>query len=74
MARAQRIGQTKQVVCVRYVMEETIEQSDVLNRQKKKTRLAGGGFKNQNINDSLQFFGVDPIRIQNNVMTKPRNF
>ncbi|KAF1927266.1 uncharacterized protein M421DRAFT_394374 [Didymella exigua CBS 183.55] len=53
MARAQRIGQTKQVVCVRYVMEETIEQSDVLNRQKTKTRLAGGGFKNQNMNDSL---------------------
>jgi SWI/SNF-related matrix-associated actin-dependent regulator of chromatin subfamily A3 len=26
MARAQRIGQTKQVVCVRYVMKETIEQ------------------------------------------------
>ncbi|CAN9204159.1 unnamed protein product [Alternaria alternata] len=69
MARAQRIGQTKQVVCVRYVMEGTIEQSDVLNRQKKKTRLAGGGFKNQNINDSLQFFGVDPTRIQNDVTT-----
>ena len=29
MARAQRIGQTKQVVCVRYVMEETIEQVGV---------------------------------------------
>jgi hypothetical protein len=26
MARAQRIGQTRQVVCVRYVMEKTIEQ------------------------------------------------
>jgi SWI/SNF-related matrix-associated actin-dependent regulator of chromatin subfamily A3 len=26
MARAQRIGQTKQVVCVRYVMKGTIEQ------------------------------------------------
>jgi len=26
MARAQRIGQTRQVVCVRYVMEGTIEQ------------------------------------------------
>jgi len=26
MARAQRIGQTRQVVCVRYVMQGTIEQ------------------------------------------------
>ncbi|EMD91847.1 hypothetical protein COCC4DRAFT_144809 [Bipolaris maydis ATCC 48331] len=53
MARAQRIGQTKQVVCVRYVTERTIEQNDVLNRQITKTRLAGGGFKTQNISDSL---------------------
>ncbi|CAN9168278.1 unnamed protein product [Alternaria alternata] len=66
MARAQRIGQTKQVVCVRYVTERTIEQSDVLNRQKTKTRLAGGGFKDQNMNDSLQFFGVDATHMQNN--------
>ncbi|CAN9276523.1 unnamed protein product [Alternaria alternata] len=66
MARAQRIGQTKQVVCVRYVTERTIEQSDVLNRQKTKTRLAGGGFKDQNMNDSLQFFGVNATHMQNN--------
>lgn len=26
LARAQRIGQTKQVVCIRYIMERTIEQ------------------------------------------------
>ncbi|CAI6290343.1 unnamed protein product [Periconia digitata] len=60
MARAQRIGQTKQVVCVRYVVEGTIEQSDVLNRQKRKTVLAGGGFKQQN-KEKLQSSLVSPL-------------
>lgn len=74
IARAQRFGQTKQVVCVRYVMTGTIEQvripfylgismllavnvrdvqSDVLNRQVRKTALAGGGFQTQKMHDSL---------------------
>ncbi|PVI01287.1 hypothetical protein DM02DRAFT_654670 [Periconia macrospinosa] len=60
MARAQRIGQTEQVMCIRYVMRDTIEQSDVLNRQRMKTKIAGGGFKTPAMQKSLEYFGVVP--------------
>ncbi|KAH8708493.1 SNF2 family N-terminal domain-containing protein [Phaeosphaeriaceae sp. PMI808] len=63
MARAQRIGQTKQVTCIRYLMKESIEESDVLNRRKIKTALAGGGFKKQKVNDSLQYFRVPATNV-----------
>jgi SWI/SNF-related matrix-associated actin-dependent regulator of chromatin subfamily A3 len=82
IARAQRFGQTKQVVCIRYVMKGTIEQvrsfissdtfmysaadilgfkSDVLNRQRHKTALAGGGFKSQKMHDSLVSGEIESI-------------
>ncbi|KAF2013075.1 hypothetical protein BU24DRAFT_263670 [Aaosphaeria arxii CBS 175.79] len=64
MARAQRIGQTKQVVCKRYLMKDSIEQSDVLNRQNMKRALAGGGFQKNKMHDSLQYFGVHSAHIQ----------
>ncbi|PVH75486.1 hypothetical protein DL98DRAFT_644012, partial [Cadophora sp. DSE1049] len=63
MARAQRIGQTQQVVVIRYIMENTIEQvssfrdllllSNVLRKQRKKAALAGDGFGKQKLSESL---------------------
>ncbi|KAI0157993.1 SNF2 family N-terminal domain-containing protein [Hypoxylon sp. FL1284] len=44
IGRALRIGQTAQVVIIRYIMRHTIEENDVLFRQKRKLELAGGGF------------------------------
>lgn len=57
MARAQRLGQTKQVTAVRYIMENTIESSNVLNKQMKKAALAGDGFGREKFQESLQYFG-----------------
>ncbi|KAL2064450.1 hypothetical protein VTL71DRAFT_4944 [Oculimacula yallundae] len=58
MARAQRLDQTKEVKVVRYIMEDTIEHSNVLNKQKKKAALAGDGFGREKLQESLQYFGV----------------
>ncbi|KAF2178005.1 hypothetical protein K469DRAFT_676470 [Zopfia rhizophila CBS 207.26] len=49
IGRALRLGQTAQVVIIRYIMEHTVEevhnqQSNVLSRQRTKLQLAGGGF------------------------------
>ncbi|KAI1121432.1 SNF2 family N-terminal domain-containing protein [Nemania abortiva] len=44
IGRALRLGQTAQVVIIRYVMAGTIEESNVLFRQQRKLELAGGGF------------------------------
>ncbi|KAI0192372.1 P-loop containing nucleoside triphosphate hydrolase protein, partial [Xylaria flabelliformis] len=44
IGRALRLGQTAQVVIIRYVMKDTIEENDVLFRQQRKLELAGGGF------------------------------
>jgi superfamily II DNA or RNA helicase len=44
IGRALRLGQTEQVRITRYVMAGTVEESNVLDRQKRKTELAGGGF------------------------------
>ncbi|KAJ8122902.1 hypothetical protein ONZ43_g1019 [Nemania bipapillata] len=44
IGRALRLGQTAQVVIVRYIMIDTIEESNVLFRQKRKLELVGGGF------------------------------
>ncbi|KAK6829653.1 P-loop containing nucleoside triphosphate hydrolase [Apiospora arundinis] len=44
IGRALRIGQTAHVVIVRYIMKDTIEENNVLFRQKRKLELAGGGF------------------------------
>ncbi|PQE24601.1 hypothetical protein CJF31_00011242 [Rutstroemia sp. NJR-2017a BVV2] len=58
MARAQRIGQTKQVTAIRYIVENTIEsqQSNVLNKQMKKAALARDGFGREKFEESLQYF------------------
>ncbi|GAW19058.1 hypothetical protein ANO14919_085420 [Xylariales sp. No.14919] len=44
IGRALRLGQTAQVVIMRYITIDTIEESNVLFRQKRKLELAGGGF------------------------------
>ncbi|QDS73384.1 hypothetical protein FKW77_007440 [Venturia effusa] len=56
MARAQRLNQTKPVTAIRYIMEDTIEHSNVLNKQKKKTALAGDGFGKDKLHESLVLF------------------
>ncbi|KAI2626751.1 SNF2 family N-terminal domain-containing protein [Hypoxylon sp. NC1633] len=45
--RAIRLGQTEQVTIIRYIMKDTIEDSNVLSRQANKLRLASGGFQQQ---------------------------
>ncbi|KAI6090313.1 SNF2 family N-terminal domain-containing protein [Hypoxylon rubiginosum] len=44
IGRALRLGQTAQVVIIRYVMIDTIEENNVLFRQRRKLELAGSGF------------------------------
>ncbi|KAI1084231.1 SNF2 family N-terminal domain-containing protein [Whalleya microplaca] len=44
IGRALRLGQTAEVVIMRYIMKGTIEESNVLSRQQRKLELAGGGF------------------------------
>ncbi|KAF2647501.1 hypothetical protein K491DRAFT_699594 [Lophiostoma macrostomum CBS 122681] len=44
IGRALRLGQTERVRITRYVMAGTVEESNVLDRQKRKRELAGGGF------------------------------
>ncbi|CAJ0544021.1 Ff.00g040430.m01.CDS01 [Fusarium sp. VM40] len=44
IGRALRLGQQSQVVIFRYITEKTIEQADVLSRQRRKIQLVGGGF------------------------------
>jgi SNF2 family DNA or RNA helicase len=44
IGRALRLGQTAQVVIMRYIMRDTVEESNVLSRQRTKLQLAGGGF------------------------------
>ncbi|KAJ3579073.1 hypothetical protein NPX13_g1492 [Xylaria arbuscula] len=44
IGRALRFGQTAQVVITRYIMIDSIEQNNVIFRQKKKLDLAGRGF------------------------------
>ncbi|KAK6216250.1 vacuolar ATPase assembly integral membrane protein vma21 [Pestalotiopsis sp. IQ-011] len=65
IGRALRLGQTAQVVIMRYIMIGTIEESDVFFSQKKKLELAGGGFNKGKDMQSDKFqalmdvFGVD---------------
>ncbi|KAI9150829.1 matrix-associated actin-dependent regulator [Paramyrothecium foliicola] len=65
IGRALRLGQTDHVVILRYIMKGTVEESNVLNRQKRKLELAGGGFSKEKDLTSDRFqalldvFGVD---------------
>ncbi|KAI3335700.1 SNF2 family N-terminal domain-containing protein [Ustulina deusta] len=65
IGRALRLGQTSQVVIIRYVMIDTIEEKNVLFRQKKKLKLAGGGFNkgkevpSERLQALRDVFGVD---------------
>ncbi|KAK8069383.1 hypothetical protein PG994_005999, partial [Apiospora phragmitis] len=43
--RALRLGQTDQVTIIRYIMKDTVEDSNVQNRQLNKLQLAVGGFR-----------------------------
>ncbi|KAI0550333.1 SNF2 family N-terminal domain-containing protein [Xylaria curta] len=70
IGRALRLGQTAQVVIIRYVMKDTIEENDVLFRQKRKLELAGGGFNKgkdmqpERFQALLNVFGVDQNLVQ----------
>ncbi|KAI1091078.1 SNF2 family N-terminal domain-containing protein [Rostrohypoxylon terebratum] len=44
IGRALRLGQTAEVVIMRYIVADTIEDKNVLSRQVRKLELAGGGF------------------------------
>lgn len=44
IGRALRLGQTAEVVIMRYIVRDTIEDKNVLSRQERKLELAGGGF------------------------------
>ncbi|KAK8123092.1 P-loop containing nucleoside triphosphate hydrolase [Apiospora sp. TS-2023a] len=65
IGRALRIGQTAQVVIIRYIMQDTIEENNVLFRQKRKLELAGGGFnkgkdtQSEKLQALRNVFGVD---------------
>ncbi|KAK7999486.1 hypothetical protein PG990_012086 [Apiospora arundinis] len=62
IGRALRIGQTAQVVIIRYIMKKTIEENDVLFSQERKLELAGGGFnkgKDDRIQELRNVFSVD---------------
>ncbi|KAJ4287020.1 hypothetical protein N0V90_012901 [Kalmusia sp. IMI 367209] len=61
VGRALRLGQTEQVRITRYITTNTVEESNVLDRQKRKLQLAGGGFgKVKDVASvALDIFGVD---------------
>ncbi|CAO2653805.1 Nn.00g032160.m01.CDS01 [Neocucurbitaria sp. VM-36] len=61
VGRALRLGQTEQVRITRYITANTVEESNVLDRQKRKLQLAGGGFgKGKDVASvALDIFGVD---------------
>ncbi|KAI0531666.1 SNF2 family N-terminal domain-containing protein [Xylaria digitata] len=65
IGRALRLGQTSQVVIIRYIMIDTIEDCNVLFRQKRKLELAGGGFNKakdmapERLRALRDVFGVD---------------
>ncbi|KAK3936464.1 SNF2 family N-terminal domain-containing protein [Diplogelasinospora grovesii] len=44
VGRSCRLDQTNQVTVVRYIMKDSVEDSNVLSRQQTKLELAGGGF------------------------------
>ncbi|KAJ4125773.1 hypothetical protein NW765_001547 [Fusarium oxysporum] len=66
IGRALRLGQESQVVVVRYITAKTVEQADVVFRQRRKLQLVGGGFgKGKNassealVDSLLQVFNDD---------------
>jgi len=65
IGRALRLGQTAQVSIIRYIMEGTVEESNVLSRQKTKLHLAGGGFgkskdsSSEQLQAMLNVFGIN---------------
>jgi SNF2 family DNA or RNA helicase len=70
IGRALRLGQTDQVTIVRYIMKNTVEESNVLSRQTHKLNLAGGGFAkgkggipSEIMQSVMGVFGVDPRQL-----------
>ncbi|KAJ5090486.1 hypothetical protein N7532_009170 [Penicillium argentinense] len=67
IGRALRLGQASQVKIVRYLMQGTVEESNVLSRQRTKLQLAGGGFQKRNhagsesLQSLLDLFGTEPV-------------
>ncbi|KAI0805705.1 SNF2 family N-terminal domain-containing protein [Xylaria sp. FL0064] len=65
IGRALRLGQTSQVIIIRYFMIDTIEENNVLFRQRKKLELAGGGFNkrrdmpHERLQALRDVFGID---------------
>ncbi|KAI9167943.1 matrix-associated actin-dependent regulator [Paramyrothecium foliicola] len=54
IGRALRLGQAEHVSIIRYIMKDTVEDSNVLSRQRKKLDLAGGGFSQKRKTMSLE--------------------
>ncbi|KAJ6016750.1 hypothetical protein N7451_000129 [Penicillium sp. IBT 35674x] len=48
IGRALRLGQLSRVTIVRYIMKDTVEETHVVPRQRKKLQIAGGGFQKEN--------------------------
>ena len=69
IGRALRLGQKDNVTIIRYIMKNTVEESNVLSRQKKKLDLAGGGFGNSKETASgqhqamLDYFGYGIVQM-----------
>jgi SWI/SNF-related matrix-associated actin-dependent regulator of chromatin subfamily A3 len=67
IGRALRLGQTAQVVIIRYIMQDTVEESNVLSRQRSKLQLVGGGFgksknaSSEQLREMLEVFGDHAI-------------
>ncbi|KAH6845784.1 SNF2 family N-terminal domain-containing protein [Chaetomium sp. MPI-CAGE-AT-0009] len=65
IGRALRLGQKDQVAVVRYIIQDSVENSNVLFRQETKLQLAGGGFEKHKrgiqahrLQSLLGFFGA----------------
>ncbi|KAG9233940.1 SNF2 family N-terminal domain-containing protein [Amylocarpus encephaloides] len=65
IGRVLRLGQTDQVTIVRYIMKNTVEESNVLSRQRQKLKIASGGFtkgkgriSNERLQSLMDLFGV----------------
>ncbi|KAK4207840.1 SNF2 family N-terminal domain-containing protein [Rhypophila decipiens] len=59
MSRALRLGQTHRVTVIRYIVTETVEESNILSKQRRKKVLAGGGFaEREQLQEVLAAIGV----------------
>ncbi|KEZ44040.1 hypothetical protein SAPIO_CDS3774 [Scedosporium apiospermum] len=58
IGRALRIGQNEQVTIIRYITEKSVEDDQVLERQKRKLQLIDNGFVQERLQNIMTLFGV----------------